>query len=149
LADLHMANVSEVELGKVAEQRAQNKDVKKFGKHMVRAHTKMDKDVQSFAKKHKVALGAPLQDPEHQAEMQKMQDTKQRLQQRSGSEFDKAYMQAMAEDHATDLNNVSTWEQQVSDKDLKKLLTSARKEITAHKRDADKLVQKLGSTASR
>jgi|GEM_PF-2638378 len=63
--------------------------------------------------------------------------------------FDKAYMQAMAEDHATDLQKVTTFEQQATDKSFKKLLTSARKEIASHKKDADKLVQKLGSTAAR
>jgi putative membrane protein len=149
LADLHMANQSEVDLGKLAEQRAQSKDVKNFGKHMVKAHTKMDKDAQSWAKKNHVAFGAPPKDPEHQAEMQKMQDTKQKLQTLSGPEFDKAYMQAMAEDHATDLQKVTTFEQQVTDKSLKKLLASASKEIASHKKDADKLVQKLGTTASR
>ena len=125
LADLHMANESEVDLGKVAEQRAQSKDVKNFGKHMVKAHTKMDKDAQAWAKKHHVTVGAPPQDPEHQAEMQKMQDTKQTLLSLSGPEFDKTYMQAMAEDHATDLQKVPTFEQQITDKSLLKLLASA------------------------
>ncbi|HZJ56320.1 MAG TPA: DUF4142 domain-containing protein, partial [Myxococcaceae bacterium] len=92
---------------------------------------------------------APPQDDAHQAEMQKMQQTKQRLQSLSGAEFDKAYMQAMAEDHANDLNEVRTFEQQTTDKSLQKLLEKARKEIASHKRDADRLVQKLGATATR
>ncbi len=149
LADLHMANQSEVDLGKLAEQKAQNKDVKKFGKHMVKAHTAMDKDAQKWAKKNHVTIPPPPQDPSHQAEMQKMQDTKQKLEGLTGAEFDRAYMQAMAEDHATDLQKVTTFEQQATDKSFKKLLDSARKEIASHKKDADKLVQKLGSTASR
>lgn len=149
LADLHMANQSEVDLGKLAEQKAQNKDVKKFGKHMVKAHTAMDKDAQRWAKKNHVTIPPPPQDPSHQAEMQKMQDTKQKLEGLTGAEFDRTYMQAMAEDHATDLQKVTTFEQQATDKSFKKLLDSARKEIASHKKDADKLVQKLGSTASR
>ncbi|HZJ55665.1 MAG TPA: DUF4142 domain-containing protein, partial [Myxococcaceae bacterium] len=104
LAELHMANQAEIEMGKMAEQKAQDREVKKFGKHMVKAHTAMDKDLQSWAKKNKVTIAAPPQDDAHQAEMQKMQQTKQRLQSLSGAEFDKAYMQAMAEDHANDLN---------------------------------------------
>ena len=149
LADLHMANQSEVDLGHLAAERAQNKDVKKFAKHMISAHTKMDKDAQSWAKKNKVTVGPPPQDASHQEEMAKMQATKQRLQTLTGSEFDKAYMRAMAEDHAQDLERVSGFEQQVADKSLRKLLTSARKEIASHKREADKLVQKLGTTAAR
>src|SRR5215470_9932696 len=57
LADLHLANQAEIELGKIAEQRAQSKDVKKFAKHMVKAHTGMDKDAQTWAKKHRVIIG--------------------------------------------------------------------------------------------
>src|SRR5262245_17896583 len=43
LGELHRANQSEIELGKMAEQKAQSKEVKSFGKHMVKAHTDMDK----------------------------------------------------------------------------------------------------------
>ena len=149
LADLHTANQSEVDLGKVAEQRAQSKDVKAFGKRMVKDHTALDKDVQSWAKKNNATVGAPPQDDAHQAEMKKMQDLKQRLEGLSGTEFDKAYMQAMAEDHAKDLSKVQTFEQQTTNKSLKKLLEKSRKVIASHKKDADKLVQKLGATAAR
>jgi putative membrane protein len=149
LADLHTANQSEVDLGKVAEQQAQSKDVKAFGKRMVKDHTALDKDVQSWAKKNNVSVGAPPQDDAHQAEMKKMQELKDRLQSLSGTEFDKTYMQAMAEDHANDLSKVQTFEQQTTNKSLKKLLEKSRKVIASHKKDADKLVQKLGATAAR
>jgi len=58
-------------------------------------------------------------------------------------------MQAMAEDHAKDLNTVQTFQQQTTDKSLKKLLDKAQKVIASHRKEADKLVQKLGATASR
>ena len=149
LAELHMANASEVDLGKVAEQRAHSKDVKAFGKRMVKDHTALDKDAQSWAKKNNVTIGAPPQDDAHQAETQQMQDLKQSLESLSGTEFDKTYMQAMAEDHAKDLNTVQTFQQQTTNKSLKKLLDKAQKVIASHRKEADKLVQKLGATASR
>jgi len=144
LTELHGANQSEVDLGKVAEQRGHDKDVKAFGKHMVKAHTAMDKDLHAWAKKNHVTVGTPSE-----AAVQETQQLKERLQQLSGAEFDKAYMQAMAEDHAKDLDAVKTFEQQTSNQSLKKLLGKAEKEIASHKKDADKLVQKLGATASR
>ena len=149
LAELHMANQAEIEMGKMAEQKAQNKDVKKFGKRMVKAHTEMDEEAQSWARKNKVTIVAPPQNEAHQAEMQKMQQTKQRLESLSGAEFDRAYMLAMAEDHANDLNKVRTFEQQTTNKSLEKLLDKVRKEIASHKREANTLVQKLGTTATR
>jgi putative membrane protein len=142
LGQLHRANQSEIDLGKMAEQKAQSKEVKKFGQHMVKAHTSMDKELQSWAKKHKVTIAS--RPPE-----EKMQQTRQRMQELSGAEFDKAYMQAMAEDHAKDLNAVRTFEQQTGDRNLQSLLEKTRKQIAEHKREADKLVQKLGATATR
>jgi putative membrane protein len=149
LADLHMANASEIDLGKVAQQRAHDKDVKAFGKRMVKDHGALDKDAQSWARKNNVTIGAPPSDDAHQAEMAKMQDLKRRLGGLSGPEFDRTYMQAMAEDHASDLSKVQSFEQQTTNSSLKKLLEKARKTIASHKKDADKLVQKLGATAAR
>src|SRR5215470_11380641 len=88
LTELHAANQSEVDLGKVAEQRGHDKAVKGFGKHMVKAHTAMDKDLQSWAKKNKVTVGSPPAEA-----VQETQQLKDRLGQLSGAEFDKAYMQ--------------------------------------------------------
>ena len=149
LAELHMANQAEIEMGKMAEQKAEDKEVKKFGKHMVKAHTEMDQEAQSWARKNKLTIASPPQDDSHQAAMQKMQQTRQRLESLSGAEFDRAYMLAMAEDHANDLNKVRTFEHQATNKSLEKLLEKVRKEIASHKREADKLVQKLGATATR
>ena len=149
LADLHAVNAAEIDLGKLAEQRAQSKDVKSFGKHMIKAHTAMDKDAESWAKKHKVTIGQPPQDATHQAEMQKDRETKGHLESLSGSEFDKAYMQAMSEGHGAVLGKVTTFEEQTTDKDLKKFLGKVKNEVASHKRDADKILQKLGATAAR
>jgi putative membrane protein len=149
LAELHMANTSEVALGKVAQQRAHSADVKAFGKRMVTDHTALDKDVQHWGKKNNVTIGAPPQDDAHRTEMQRMSDLKQRLESLSGTEFDKTYMQAMAEDHANDLKTVQAFEQQATDKSVKPLLEHARKVIASHKKEADKLVDKLGATAAR
>jgi putative membrane protein len=149
LADLHMANASEVDLGKVAEQRGHSKDVKAFGKRMVKDHTALDKELRSWAKKNDVTVGAPPSDDAHQAETTRMQDLKQRLDGLSGPEFDKTYMQAMAEDHASDLSKVQSFEQQTTNKSLKNLLEKSGKVIASHKKEADRLVQKLGATAAR
>jgi putative membrane protein len=144
VTELHAANQSEVDLGKVAQQRGHDKAVKGFGKHMVKAHTGMDKDLQAWAKKNTVKVGPP---PAEAA--QEMQQLKEKLQQLSGPEFDKAYMQAMAEDHAKDLEKVKSFQEQTANKSLKSLLGKAEKEIASHKKDADKLVQKLGASAAR
>ena len=142
LADLQVENQAEVELGKLAEQRAQSKDVKKFAKHMVKAHTEMNKDAEKWAKQHRVIIGTLPQLDEHTAKMT-------RLQALGITEFDRGYMQTMVDDHATVLNKVKTFQQETTDKSLQGLLHSAAKEIAQHKKDAERILRKLDSTASR
>jgi putative membrane protein len=146
LADLHLSNAAEIELGKIAEQRGQSKDVKTFAKHMVSAHTGMDRDAQTWAKQHRLTIGTPPQDPERQAKLQALE---QKLQALGGAEFDRSYMQAMVDDHTSVLNKVKTFEQQATDQSLHKLLQSASKQIADHKKDAERIRQKLDSTAAR
>jgi putative membrane protein len=142
LADLHVANQAEVDLGKLAEQRAQSKDVKKFAKRMIKAHTDMDKDAQKWAKQHRMTIGKLPQLDEHQAKMTELQVL-------SGTVFDRNYMQAMVDDHTTVLNKVKTFQQETTDKSLQGLLHSAGKEIAEHKKHAEEILQKLNSTAAR
>jgi putative membrane protein len=151
LAELHHANKVEIDLGHVAESRASNSEVKKFAKHMIKAHTDMDRKGQDFAKKNHLTLSAAHmpQDAEHQTEMKEQSETKQKLQSLRGAAFDKAYMQEMADGHAKVLQKVEAFESQATDDDLKSFLGDARKEVAEHKRQADDLVRKLGATAQK
>lgn len=142
LADLHVDNQGEIELGKLAERRAQSTDVKKFGKHMVKAHTDMNKDAQKWAKQHRITIGTLPQLDEHQARMTTLQGL-------SGAEFDRTYMQAMVDDHTKVLNKLKTLQQEATDTSLQKLLHATSKQAADHKKDAERILQKLNSTAAR
>jgi putative membrane protein len=142
LSDLHAANQAEIRLGKLAEQRAQSNDVKTFAKHMVKAHKGMDRDAQGWAKQHRVTIATPPENPELQAKTSKLQGL-------SGTDFDRAYMQTMVDDHASVLNKVKTFEQEATDSSLQKLLHATGKQVADHKKDAERILQKLNSTAAR
>jgi putative membrane protein len=79
-----MANMAEVELGKLAQSKGQGADVKTFSQQMIDDHGKALGDVQTLAQNKGVTLPTTL-DAEHK----KMADKLGKL---SGAEFDKAYM---------------------------------------------------------
>ena len=54
--DLGIANTAEVELGRMAADRAANPEVKKFGQTMVDDHTKANDDLNSVAMQHNKGL---------------------------------------------------------------------------------------------
>src|SRR5215471_6564595 len=73
----------EVTMGQVAEQKAQSEDVKSFGKRMVADHGKANDELKAIASK----KGFQLPSKEHTAKWTS----------------DKAYMDAMVQDHEKDL----------------------------------------------
>jgi predicted outer membrane protein len=85
----------EVELGKVAAQRASSSDVKEFGQCMVTDHTKANDELKDLASRKNVTLHEGL-DAKQQAEVT-------RLSKLSGHEFDQSYMKTMTTDHEHDV----------------------------------------------
>jgi putative membrane protein len=85
------AGMAEVELGKLAQSKAQNADVKKFAQKMVADHTKANDELKALAAKFKITLPAELNST-HKSVMDKLNSL-------SGADFDKAYVDAMVKDH--------------------------------------------------
>jgi putative membrane protein len=83
--------VAEVKLGELAAERAANAEVKQFGRRMVSDHQKANNELKQVAAKANVTLPAQL-DAEHQSLYDRLSKLK-------GAEFDREYIQAMAEGH--------------------------------------------------
>ena len=93
-----MADMYEVEAGKIAEQRAKSPDVKAFGKMMVADHTKSSADLKAAVK----AAGLTLTPPAELDERRKgMLDN---LRQSGDSDFDLAYLHQQLAAHLEALN---------------------------------------------
>jgi putative membrane protein len=89
--DLTIAGMTEVQLGKLAMERASNPDVKAFGETMVKDHTEAGNELKQVASKLNVEVPTQLD--------QKHQDLAHRLNGLKGAEFDTAYMDAMVKGH--------------------------------------------------
>lgn len=87
-----MGGHAEVELGKLAAERAQSPEVKQFAEMMVRDHTKANEELKQAAARENVTLPAPKLDEDHQELMTKLRGLQ-------GAEFDREYMRAMVDGH--------------------------------------------------
>jgi putative membrane protein len=94
----------EVQLGKLAQEKASNEKVKEFGKRMEQDHSKANNQLKKIASDKKVQLSDTL-DKKHKSKVDKLSKL-------SGSEFDRQYMQEMVDDHKADVRKF----QRVSDK---------------------------------
>ena len=87
--------LAEVQLGQLAEQKAQNQAVKDFGQRMVSDHSKANQELKAVATSEAMPVSTSLS-PSDAA-------LKSKLEALSGATFDKAYMSAMVKDHKNDI----------------------------------------------
>ena len=113
----------EVAMGKMAEQNAQNADVKAFGKRMVTDHSKANTELMALAEKKGVKL--PGEKPAKQWSS------------------DKDYMDTMVKDHENDLAEFQSEASNGSDPDLKKFAERTAKVVQKHLDMAKKTQGKL------
>lgn len=100
----------EVELGRYAQQNAQNPRVKQFGAMMVRNHSKANEELREIASGKNVTI-SDLED----SHRRKMTD----LQKKSGEDFDEAYIKEMVDDHEKDVDKFKKMAENGKDPDLK------------------------------
>jgi putative membrane protein len=103
--------MAEVELGKLAVDKAASDEVKKFGRRMVDDHSKAGDELKTLAQNKHITLPTTV-GPEDQA----LHD---RLAKLSGAAFDRAYMQAMVTDHRQDVNEFRVEAKSGKDGDVK------------------------------
>ncbi|HEX6125327.1 MAG TPA: DUF4142 domain-containing protein, partial [Pyrinomonadaceae bacterium] len=103
--------MAEVELGRLAQTKSQNAEVKRFAQMMVSDHTKSNDELKALAMKKNVVLPT--------APGERHQRTMMQLQGLSGTEFDRAYVDAMVRDHEATVQLFESQTQGAGDADIK------------------------------
>lgn len=127
--------MAEVELGRLAVQKASSEDVKRFGQRMVDDHTKANTNLKGVA----ASLGVDL--PQHLNA--KDEATKERLSLLSGDQFDKAYMRDMVKDHKADVAAFRTESSTGRDASIKSFATQTLPILRDHLKNAENIEPKV------
>jgi putative membrane protein len=124
LKDAALGGMTEVELGKLATQKAARDDVKQFGQRMVDDHTKAGDQLKQVASKGKMPIPDAL-DSKHQSRIDKLSKL-------SGETFDKAYLKDQLKDHQTDVKEFSAEAQSGTDPNIKAFAASTLPTLQEH-----------------
>jgi putative membrane protein len=114
----------EVELGKLALEKAKNERVKNFATMMVRDHSKAGDELKGLAAGKNVTLPATMGE-DHQKHIDD-------LNKKSGSDFDKAYMKMMVDGHKDVIKDFEKASQNATDADVKMWATNTLPTIRVH-----------------
>jgi len=129
----------EVELGKLAVQKASNEKVKQFGQRMIDDHSKAGDDLKGVAAKENITLPTELS-PRQKAIVDRFSSM-------SGTAFDRAYMRDMLRDHQTDVAEFQNEANNGSNADLKSWATTTLPTLQEHLRIAKETETSLGVTS--
>jgi len=132
------ASTAEVELGRLAVEKAGSEDVKKFAQRMIDDHSKANDELKTLAQSKNITI-AETPDPHNQA----MHD---RLSKLSGASFDRAYMQMMVTDHRKVLNDFRLASRAAKDPEIKGWATKTMPTIEEHLRLAQRTNTGVGTS---
>jgi putative membrane protein len=93
--DAAVGGMTEVALGKLAQEKASSDAVKQFGQKMIDDHSKAGEDLKKAATKANINVPDSI-DSKHQARIDKLSKL-------SGADFDKAYIKDQLKDHREDV----------------------------------------------
>ena len=140
MLDVAKGGMAEVELAKLATERAKSDEVKKFAQRMVDDHTKAGDQLKSIAESKGIKLPVEM-DAKDRALMN-------RLQKLNGAAFDRAYMQAMVSDHVKDVSEFKKEANAGRDQQFKSFASSTLPTLEEHLQQARQARQAATSTAA-
>ena len=134
-----IGGMSEVEMGKLAVQKATRDDVKKFGQRMIDDHTKANDKLKELAKRKGFTPPDKL-DEEHQ----KMLDDMGKM---SGMAFDEHYVKMMVEDHDTDVGEFKKEKDKADDGEVKAFAKETLPTLESHQKAIKAIDAKMKADA--
>jgi predicted outer membrane protein len=141
ITDMAIANMAEVETGKLALSKSQNAEVKTFAQQMIDDHGKALSEVQTLAQSKGVTLPTEL-DAKHTAMAAKLEKL-------SGDAFDKAYMkQAGLNDHKATHTKLQKISKSAKDADVKAAADRTIPTVEQHLKAAEQMSKAKSGTTS-
>nr|WP_198999802.1 DUF4142 domain-containing protein [Flavobacterium sp. ASV13] len=135
LVDIAEVNLAEIEIGKLAQTKSTNPEVKKFGKMLVDEHTKSASEVSALAKAKNFTLPTSL--------TEEGQDEYKKLNEKSGLDFDKKFADMMIDGHEKAIDKLKKATEDAKDQDVKLWASNNIAPLTAHLEHAKLLKQDL------
>jgi putative membrane protein len=125
-----MGGLAEVELGRLAQQKASSDEVKQFASRMVQDHSKSNDELKQVASAKGIEVPSAL-DMKHKNDYD-------RLNKLSGAEFDRAYMSHMVDDHRKDVADFKKEADSGKDADIKSFAAKTLPTLQEHMQLAQK-----------
>jgi len=139
IKDAAGGGMMEVQLGKLAAEKASSPQVKEFGRKMEQDHSKANAELQKLASTKNVQISHELEG--------KHKSTYDRLAKLSGDRFDREYMKTMIDDHKDDVDKFKKEAEKANDTDVKSFASKTLPTLEQHLEMAQSTGQQVGAAS--
>jgi putative membrane protein len=129
-------NQSEVALAQLAQQKAQNPEIKNLAQLIQQDHQQAQEKLQTIAQAHGITLD--------QSPSWTQKRAQSKLEKLSGAEFDQQYAKDMLEDHVTDIKKFQKASENIQDGDVKQYAQECLPKLQAHLQHAESAAKSAG-----
>ncbi len=142
----HASNMDEIQTSQVALQRSQNVQIRQFAQQMITEHTAVDQELMQMLQARNMA---PQPNAPAWAAMEATRATVVNLRQRSGMDFDRAYMMHQVNAHRWTLTSLDqSLIPSTRDPEVKAFLTTrVRPAVAMHLEMAQRILASAGGSA--
>jgi len=133
-------NQSEIALAQLAQQKAQNPEIKSLAQMIQQDHQQAQEKLQTIAQAHGLTLDTTSTWSQRRAQS--------KLEKLSGAEFDQQYAKDMLEDHVTDIKKFQKASQNIEDSDVKQYAQDCLPKLQTHLQHAESAAKSAGVDAS-
>jgi putative membrane protein len=140
LSDLHQTNQTEIKIGRMAKEKASSNQIRAYAEELVQDHQNADRQVQALARKD----GIELVPPKTSGWLDRIAVAKDdhimtTLSKKTGPEFDKAFTNAMIDDHKRDIANLESIENSLKPSDVRDLIANLLPTLQQHLDQAEQI----------
>lgn len=135
LVEAASGGMYEVEMAKLAQQKATSQEVKDFANHLVEDHTKANEKLKQLAASKNITVPTAMGD-EEQRKFNQFQDNET-------EGFDEEYIKQMVQDHKKDVEDFEEAAQDLDDPDVKSFASSTLPTLKGHLSMAEQLEEKV------
>ena len=143
LSQIHQANLMEIALAKMAEEKASRREVRAYADQLIQDHANVDQMVIAMAQKSGAHLKngtAAHREGRHEIAQEKQLERK--LKSASGPDFDRLFLQQTSSDHETLIRKLQQDREDASDDELEALIDKMIPIFEQHRELAQILMKK-------
>jgi putative membrane protein len=129
-------NQSEIALAQLAQQKAQNQEIKDLAQLIQQDHQQAQEKLQTIAQAHGITLDQNPGWSQRRAQS--------KLEKLTGADFDQQYAKDMLEDHVSDIKKFEKASQAIEDSDVKQYAQDTLPHLQAHLQHAESAAKSAG-----